>query len=318
MTRSKQMVLVVASFASSALLVWISHIGIKSFFNPVFYIGVYEPLHSEVQQAPLTMVAYFLDWAEPDTPAVLAALLSQARRLNRLPLITLEPFHDRRLPNNRRINLDDEVVAGTYDSVIDSIAEVIRRDNRPILLRFGREMEIPNQYPWSWSDPERFIRFYRYVYGRLAARDTPNVRWVWSPVGHDNARDYWPGSDAVDLIGLPVYASRSWNADGELVSFRSIYGNRRWLYESFQKPLLVAELGVSGSPEDQEVWLLDAIGSHGSFPELCGVVYVHAPQPLWMPLPTGPEDWSLKPGAMTALTEQLPLPARPGPSCLAD
>jgi beta-mannanase len=318
MTRSKDTVLLVASFATSALLVWISHIGIKPVLSQAPLFGVYEPMPSEVQLAPLTMAAHFLDWAEPDTPAVLTGLLAQARRLKRLPLITIEPFHDRGLPEHRRKNLDQEVLAGTYDSVIDAIAEVIRRDNQPLLLRFGHEMEIPNQYPWSWADPKRFISLYRYVYERLAAQETSNLRWVWSPAGDENARLYWPGADAVDLIGVSIYATRSWNLNGELESFRFIYEGRRWLHESFQKPLLVAEMGISGSLEDQEKWLQDAIGAHSSFPELCAVVYFHAPQPLWMPLSTGPEDWSLKPGAIAALLEQLPLPVRPGLSCLED
>ena len=318
MTRSNSTVLVVASFATSAVLVWISHIGTKPVLKQAPLFGVYEPVPSDVQLAPLTMAAHFLDWAEPDTPAVLTGHLAQARRLNRLPLITIEPFHDRRLPEHRRINLDQEVLGGTYDSAIDAIAEVIKRDNRPVLLRFGHEMEIPDQYPWSWSDPKRFTQLYRYVYRRFTAQDIANVRWVWSPAGDENARLYWPGSDVVDLIGVSVYSTRSWNPNGELKSFRSIYEGRRWLYDSFQKPLLVAEMGISGSLEDQKVWLQDAIGVHSSFPELCAVVYFHAPQPLWMPLPTGPEDWSLKPGAIDSLLGQLPLPVRPGLSCLED
>jgi beta-mannanase len=318
MTRSKNTVLVVASFATSAVLVWISHIGIKPVINQPLLFGIYEPLPSAVQRAPLTMAAHFLDWAEPDTPVVLAELLAQARQSNRLPMITLEPFHDRRLSSYQRINLDQEVLAGSYDAALDAIADVIRADGLPVLLRIGHEMEIPNQYPWSWSDPQRFIRLYRYVHRRFASQDTQNVRWVWSPAGNANAREYWPGSDTVDLIGVSVYATRSWNPNGEIQSFRSIYGGRRWLHETFRKPLLVAEMGIGGSPEDQKVWLQDAIAAHANFPELCAMVYFHAPQPLWMPLPSGPEDWSLRPGAIAALVDQLPLPRRPGLSCLED
>ena len=75
-----------------------------------------------------------------------------------------------------------------------------------------------------------------------------NVRFVWSPAGNDNALDYFPGGDVVDYVGLTALADADWDAAFGLPaqSFDDIVGPRYLRLEPLGKPIIVAELGVSG------------------------------------------------------------------------
>ncbi len=307
------MVLGTTSALASALLVVMSHNAYPSPAAPL--VGLYEYVNSSAQQAKFNLAATFIDWNEPDVASQLQAFLDLAQQRHRLPLITLEPFPDRA---HGRTNADllDDVLAGRHDQALMAISKVLSAHPGVVLLRFAHEMDKPGQYPWAFSDPRRFRALYRYAFNRISSDQSANIRWVWSPAGSPQADRYWPGDHYVDLIGLSIYSSRAWSADHSLDSFALQVEQKRWLYRRFGRTLLVAEAGVSGSDKDQQVWLKDAVASLPRFPEICGFVYFHAPQPAWMPLATGAEDWSLKPSALAWLLQALPWPARQGHACV--
>ncbi|MFZ0407113.1 MAG: glycosyl hydrolase [Cyanobium sp.] len=304
--------MVAASATASALLMMLGHNPFPSPAAPL--VGLYEYVNSPSQKAKFTLEPIFLDWNDTEAVGGLQDFLRRAQQQQRLPLITLEPFPDRAQGRNNADLLGD-VLAGRHDKALKEISRVLAAYPGVVLLRFAHEMDKQDQYPWAFRDPRRYRTLYRYVYGTISAQKPSNIRWVWSPAGSPQADRYWPGDNFVDLIGLSIYSSRAWAPDHSLESFKQQVEQKRWLHRRFGRTLLVAEAGVSGSAKDQQRWLQDAIASLPHFPEVCGLVYFHAPQPRWMPLPTGHEDWSLKPDGLSWLINALPLPARQGHTC---
>jgi beta-mannanase len=305
--------LVAVSAVTSALLVLLSYASTLPRETPS--IGIYEVKTSSVQDGRLDFSVAFFDWNDSALLPQVREFLTSSRERGRLPLLNLEPFADQ-VNGRRREDLLADVRSGRYDQRLDAIGRILAAADTPVLLRFGHEMDRTGQYPWSFSDPQKFIELYRHVHRRLGAHASSNVRWVWSPAGSPNADRFWPGHAYVDLIGISIYSSRAWMPDRSLESFSKILSRNLWLQRRFGRPLLVAEAGVSGSAYDQKSWIREAVSSLPRFSDVCGMVYFHAPQPDWMPLSTGHEDWTLKPSALTWFLQQLPLASRPGLSCL--
>lgn len=305
--------LVAVSAATSALLVVLSHRTTQPAAPPL--VGLYEYQTSSAQGAPFDLEATFLDWNDPELLPQLRRFLQLAASRRRIPLLTLEPFPNR-LAGRSNHHLLADVLAGRHDPALAGIARILAAHPGPVLLRFAHEMDKEGQYPWAYREPNRYIRLYHYVFGRISAQRPTNVRWVWSPAGTPRADRFWPGDAYVDLIGLSIYASRAWHPDRALESFTQQVDQKRWIAQRYGRPLLIAEVGVSGPAADQQDWLRQALEMLPRYPELCGLVYFQAPQPVWMPLRTGHEDWSLKPSVLQWLQQQLPLTPRHGRSCL--
>ena len=305
--------LVAASAITSGLLVMLSQASANPPVRPL--VGMYEYQPSDAQKSRLDLAVEFFDWNAQDLPSQIQTFLNQARQQRRMPLLNLEPFADQ-ASGQSNADLLKEVLAGRYDQRLQALAAILAAEDMPVLLRFGHEMDITGQYAWSFSNPKHYITLYQYVYNKLNGKSMPHVRWVWSPAGTPKAYHFWPGHAYVDLIGISIYASRAWTADQSLESFSEILERKTWLQRHFGRPLLVAEAGVSGSATDQQRWIQDAVVAMARFPEVCGLVYFQAPQPSWMPLPTGQENWQLKQGPLGWLLQQLPLAKRRGLACV--
>jgi beta-mannanase len=304
--------LLATAVATASLLVMFSHASSHPPERPL--LGIYEPIPTSIQNT-MGIAVMFLDWNDSKAESLLQTFLDEAQRHQRLPLLTLEPFPDRA---SGRTNADllADVHAGRHDRAIATITRTLASHPGPVLLRFAHEMDKPGQYPWGFADPDRYLRLYSYVHGKVMAERPTNLRWVWSPAGAPNADRYWPGDGSVDLIGLSIYASRAWTPDQSLESFSHQLKQKRWLQRRFRRPLLVAEAGVSGPSSDQRRWIIEAVDSLPRFPEVCGLVYFQAQQPNWMPLPTGHENWQLKQGPLRWLLAQRQLPTRRGQRCV--
>jgi len=309
----RSLVLVATSALTSGVLLMLSYASANPPTRPL--VGLYEYEPSSSQQARLDLAVGFFDWNAPDLLPQIHTFLQRSRRQRRVPLLNLEPFSDR-AAGREKVDLLSDVFAGRYDRRLEALGLLLAADPSPVLLRFGHEMDKTGQYAWSFRDPKHYISLYHYVYGKLNGKALPHVRWVWSPAATPKAYRFWPGDAYVDLIGVSIYASRAWTPDRSLERFSDILERNRWLQRRYGRPLLVAEAGVSGSAADQQRWLKDALAALAAVPEVCGLVYFQASQPTWMPLPTGHEDWQLKPDPLNWLLQHLPLPKRRGPACV--
>jgi endoglucanase len=315
MRRLGQTALIGLAAATSGLLVLASHNDITNRHRYPMLMGMYTTEPRNESWLGIDLEHQFMSWIDPSGPKKLKVFLAGSKTRKRVPLVTLEPF-PKPHPDGADQDLLADVLSGQYDENLDKIKQVLKAHKGTVLLRFAHEMDKPGQYAWAWREPDKYIRLYRYVHSMLNTAGQNQIRWVWSPIGRRGAEAFWPGTDYVDLIGLSVYASRAWTEDGSLPSFSELMRGKRWLHTRFKKPVIVAEVGVSGSSDDQKVWLREAIDNRSRFPELCGLVYFQAQQPRWMPLPTGHEDWRLKPESQQWIQTVLPLKPQQALRCL--
>jgi beta-mannanase len=189
------------------------------------------------------------------------------------------------------------IASGFYDHEIMASLRIIQKvPERTVYVRLMHEMEKTGQYPWSPHEPSDFIRAYRHVVNLSREMGIRNIRWVWSPAGDRKAADFWPGSAYVDQIGLSIYATKEWKSTtskpGQIPSLASLLNDKLWV-SRYEKPILLTEVGVTGSDDEKSVWIRDAVQHVSSFPSVWGWVYFDARQPKFMPTEIGFPDWSL-------------------------
>jgi cellulose synthase (UDP-forming) len=258
-------------------------------------IGAYDPDRELVDQA-LDVEHWFIPQSEP---LLFANALDEARN-RRTPLVTIEPW-----PSAAEAAQDvlETTVSGGNDDQLRELARVAQQ-HRPqiILIRWAHEMELSNVYPWGARDAELYRRAFRHVVSLFRDEGVDNLRFVWSPAGETNALDYYPGGDVVDYVGLTALEDEAWDATVGLPpqSFDEVLGPRYRRVAALDKPVIVAELGVSGGTEHQAAWLSASARSLTEFPRLTALVYFDARNPpVHNGLPVAP-DWHISGPALQA------------------
>jgi hypothetical protein len=155
-----------------------------------------------------------------------------------------------------------DILDGSHDDLIARNARRLRRFDRPVLLRWGWEMN-GDWYPWGAAKNDRdasgYVSSWRRLHDIFADEGATNVAWVWSPNWNDSPdedwndmRDYYPGDEYVDWVGVSGYNLRR-ELPGRL--FDGIYGR----YTS-RKPLIITEVGAvdrGGSTKADWISLFD-------------------------------------------------------------
>jgi endoglucanase len=249
-------------------------------------LGAYDP------EQRLTGLSLNIEhwYVRQDAPELLAGILAHARN-RRTPLVTIEPFP----AANQHTPVLDRVLAGQADDELRRLADVAR-DSAPqtVLARWGHEMDLSGLYPWSANDPYMYRAAYRHVVAVFNAEGANNVRWVWSPAGEASAPAFYPGGDVVDYVGLTVLGDTNWDAGFGLPrqSLADLLAPRYSVVQGLGKPIIVAELGVSGTAAEQRAWLAAGSEALSDFPLVQALVYFNdrnAPNNRRLPEP----DWRL-------------------------
>jgi cellulose synthase (UDP-forming) len=265
--------------------------------KPTLSIGVYDPKRKFASSPALALEHVFVSWVDPNTAALLEDAVSYAKARGRWLMVTVEPYPRREAS---RATLLQDVVAGRYDEEIDKFCGQISRAGIGVFVRWGHEMELSSgRYPWQVSDGASYSNAYRHFVERCrettgSARD---VYYVWSPAGDPALKKYYPGDGYVDWIGLSLYDCPVCNtvAPGSLRSFHAIAAEKYALVRGYQKPLMIAEMGVAGTAERQAEWVSEAMADTCSFPLLHMVVYFDAPDHPGVWGPGAPPDWRMEP-----------------------
>ncbi len=257
-------------------------------------LGAYDPAQAFLTTEAVTIDHHFVTW-RLDNTAELEIALNQATQSQRFPLITLEswPWN---WNNMTAETLLWDIAAGKYDTTLTQVFQTIQQyAPQTVLLRWGHEMEIVNQYPWSKSEANDYIAAYRHIVDLSRVLGIKNILWLWSPAGNKNADDYWPGEDYVDYVGVSIYAIKEWNPHNpnRLPSFKQLMSQKYWLSRRYNRPLIVAEVGVAGSLPEKEEWIAQAIEMLPRFPRIQAWVYFNQIQPDIVPLDIGQPHWQL-------------------------
>jgi cellulose synthase/poly-beta-1,6-N-acetylglucosamine synthase-like glycosyltransferase len=266
--------------------------------QPAPAVGAYDPWHA-LTNLPLAVDHFYV--RQDDATSFDQALAAAANR--RTALVTVEPFARAGVT----APVLDLVAAGALDADLRALAGVARA-HRPqaVYLRWGHEMELSGLYPWAANNPALYRAAFRHVVDVFRAEGADNVRWVWSPAGVSGAAAFYPGDDVVDYAGLTILGDAGWDAGFGLPpqEFGELLRPKYEVVAGLGKPILLCEVGVSGTRERQARWLAGVGPALNEFPLVRGLVYfdaVNSPNPQISRRP----DWRVQPEAIERLAAAL-------------
>lgn len=255
------------------------------------FLGVYDVWTKGFELTDLDAEINYFDWVDPES---MNEFIVDSLRKQRVPVISIEPFTTF---SGNPDNLIQDTLYGLNDEVIRENASVMRNhNNQPILVRFAHEMELVGNYPWSIEDSESWIEFYRHFINIFDEEGIKNVLWIWSPAGNEESSEYYPGDEYVDYVGLTVLGNKDWDLQyGDYVnSFEDLFAEKYNRVAQFEKPVIIAELGVAGETDHKSSWLSDAYEVLDDYPLLEGVIYFNSlnAENAWM---GDTPDWRISP-----------------------
>ena len=234
----------------------------------------------------LPLIQLYTAWGdkpEQQFPVKVATAISD---MGSVPVITWEPwltdFESAQHPNIALREARDRhglaaVARGDYDFYIDKWASAAAKFGRPILLRFGHEMNDPYRYPWGPQNntKEEYIAAWRHVVERFRRVGANSVIWVWSPhVAYEYWEMYYPGSEYVDWVATGVLNYGPIARWSEWWTFDEIFGAKYPPLAAFGKPIMVAEFGSLAFGGDRASWYLNALTDfRRRFPAVRGILF---------------------------------------------
>jgi hypothetical protein len=224
---------------------------------------------SDAQFAAVTAVAgakHSIElWYRSFTQELRASELAAIAERGAIPYLTWEPWGWRRgasQPTYRLSRISD----GAFDPYLTRSAEVLADWGKPILLRFGHEMN-GGWYPWSEAAnrnrPGDYVRAWNHIQDLFATVGADNVIWVWSPnvqfTGSLPLLGLYPGNHRVDVIAVDGYnfgTSQSWSewVDPDEL-FDPTFATLRALAP--EVPLMLGEVASSELGGDKAAWIDD-------------------------------------------------------------
>ena len=259
-------------------------------------IGIYDPQKKAKRVKGMSIEHVFIAWQQFDA-GDLQQRARYAKKLRRKMMITVEPWTHAPNWTDGGETLFADIVDGDYDEQITTVCTEVSKIRRRPLVRWGHEMEeVTGRYPWARHDSSGYITAYRY-FVQSCRTIAPKAKFVWSPIGHDGLSDYYPGKEYVDLVGFPVWgyqkADRKWY--GHDRSFEEAAREKYSRLTHFKKPIIIAELGVSGSKKYESRWIKRLKSAAQIFPKLKAVVYFNMLEPASWPDGLGKPDWRINP-----------------------
>jgi beta-mannanase len=266
--------------------------------------GVFDPQAEFAEDRNLRLRHVYVSWCEyqaSELTSQLAALEASGYQI----LLTIEPWSR---DASGEDTLLQSVIDGQYDDIIRGLAQVLDQIKGPVLVTWGHEMDqdLISRYPWSGKEPDHFVNAYRHVVNQFRSLTDTEILWVWNGVIKSGSEKYWPGNEYVDVVGIPVYSFPHWDQQfhGYIRDFSKTLGEKWSLIESFEKPFIITELGVSGSADFSAFWLHNAIQMLERYQKLKAVVFFYSRdvEGAWgNDLPT--PDWRVHPDVIRGLVE---------------
>jgi hypothetical protein len=223
-----------------------------------------------------------------------------------VPFIRMMPRIDFRVGELDSKYTLQHIIDGSFDGELRKWASDAKRLKIPMVVEFGPEMN-GNWFPWSgilngagkkdgYGDakyvdgPERFKDAYRHIINLFKKQGVHNITWAFHTFPPfeknedselykkwNNIKNYYPGDDYIDWIGLSVYGAVE--QDSEWTSFTEILDNAYPVIAgiSADKPLAVFEFGVAEYPQlgNKSNWIKEALESleAGRYPRIKAISY---------------------------------------------
>lgn len=237
----------------------------------------------------LPIISFYTAWGSKGEQQFPLLKAQSIYDLGSIPMITWEPWLDdfdpnqipgiagKEDPNKGGLRLLTE---GVFDDYINRWALAAKKFRHPLFLRFGHEMNDPYRYPWGPHNnaPEDFIAAWQHVHGKFREAGATNVIWIWSPhIAYETSKEYYPGHDYVDWIGLTTlnYGTIApWSA---WWSFDDIFKKGYEEFSLYGKPVMITEFGSLDVGGDRPEWYKKALESlREEYPAVKSLVFFHA------------------------------------------
>ena len=217
------------------------------------------------------MVHVYTAWGDKADQQFPVRLVTAIANMGSVPLVTWEPwltdFDSARHPSLPLRETRDPhglgaVARGDYDFYVDEWAAAAAAFGKPMLLRFGHEMNDPYRYPWGPQNntKEEFIDAWRHVVDRFRKGGATNVLWVWAPhIAYQYWELYYPGGDYVDWVStgaLNFGAVAQWS---QWWTFDELFGKGYGALAGFTKPVMIDEFGSLAVGGDRAEWYRAAL-----------------------------------------------------------
>ncbi|WP_419581093.1 glycoside hydrolase family 26 protein [Stieleria magnilauensis] len=265
--------------------------------------GVYDPDGEFERDRSLRLRHVYVSWADFDRSKLRQSLVAMENRGFQI-LLTIEPWPIA----GRGDDLLASILAGGYDETLNDLARILDSLNGPVYVSWGHEMDqdLTERYPWSGSDPDRFVGAYQHVVNFLRRHANTELRFIWAGVLKEGSLRYWPGNEYADYVGMPVYSYPRWDQKtyGFIRDFRTTFEEKAKVVEELDVPLLITELGVSGSSDFEAFWLHQAFMGLRDYESLKGIVFFYAQdvEGAWGSDIATP-DWRVHPDSIRGLVE---------------
>jgi beta-mannanase len=269
--------------------------------------GIYDPHHAFADDRNIDYAHIFVYWQALNQPKfkedlpVVRQQLRDAQERHRGMIITVEPYTKAINWRDGSDHLFSDITGGHFDHEIEMICTEVGKFRGPALIRWGHEMErSSSRYPWAGGDPAGYKRAFRYFVKQCRSY-APQAGFVWSPIGESNLAAYYPGSAYVDVVGVSLYGFQRMEKFryGHARDFVESFGERYQRVAHFGKPVIIAELGVTGDQEYRSNWfanMFQTIAGGTAFPELRGIVYFNDGEPCHCYGFFGDPDWRIPAG----------------------
>jgi len=206
----------------------------------VRYLGVYEPgaqdsylgierVAQAVGRQP-NLVSYYSGWGEEFQ----AAFARTAADHGATTIVQIDP-------DNVALG---QIADGTYDQYLVSFAGAVAAFRHQVIISFGHEMNGFLE-PWGYhhARPADFIAAWLHMVTVFRSHGASNVTWLWQVNSSTSktgpVRDWWPGSEYVNWVGVSGYYYVPGN------KFTNVFTPVVAAIRKFsQAPLLIAETGV--------------------------------------------------------------------------
>ena len=183
-----------------------------------------------------------------------------------VPMISSNPyFFEGCKP--RKDSLYKTIASGACDEFLQNVASNLRSYNKPVMLRFAWEMNLPDMY-WSVdklkSNPEEFVGAWRHFHTVLKEENADNVVWVLSfNTSSANTIPYaqlYPGDEYVDWVAIDGY---NWGVGppwGGWTNFNGVFvKSYKELTAITKKPVMLSEVNSAERGGNKAEWLTDML-----------------------------------------------------------
>ena len=221
---------------------------------------------------PIAIRSYYRAWNRcriEDDRAWFASLAASRRDV----LLTWEPWQ---IPPASPCPEDQpdfslrQILSGRYDCYVRDVARTLASLPVTIYLRPLHEMN-GNWYPWcgcvNGNSSREFVLVWHHLRTLFKDAGAANIVWVWSPYifsypgSAENAMEcYFPGADALDVIGLDGY---NWGSEpqwGTWRSFTELFADAyRRVTALCSNKIMICETASAVTGGDKAAWIADML-----------------------------------------------------------